>query len=116
MEEAWCDTRWMLADCLTKIEAEHVFLIEALTMGEWCPKRDQHSLRRKEILRVQRHARKEKKKEQEEKPSKDFKDTAFFAFYMRVGEAENPGHRSERRNSPSTSPPRSRSREVRLRE
>jgi len=53
----WIDTLVMLADSLTKLEAETGYLLDAITQGIWSGVSTPESLERKAIIRAQRKAR-----------------------------------------------------------
>ena len=58
----WADTLVMLADCLTKLEAERGYLLAALSSGRWSPCSTPESLAAKEKIRAARKARKNRGK------------------------------------------------------
>ncbi len=54
----WVDTQIMLADALTKTEAERGYIIERLQAGEWSLEQTSEAKAAKERIRAQRRARK----------------------------------------------------------
>ena len=61
----WADTSVMLADCLTKLDSERQYLLDAMATGKWTPMETPESMATKAKLREQRHARKQRAKSAE---------------------------------------------------
>ena len=111
----WIDTQLMLAEALTKVEAEKLYLLTAIKDNYWNNTPTTETLAAKERIRAGRKARHDKKKLKENtldiKQEENGDYEAYFceAYHVavevtRIGEASNPGPRDDRRNTPSRSP------------
>eukprot|EP00959_Pyramimonas_sp_CCMP1952_P339231 7104723-Pyramimonas_sp.AAC.1 len=58
MRVRWIDTKLMIADALTKADAERGFLLERLTEGRWCLAQTEEMLAAKAAAGEARRARK----------------------------------------------------------
>ena len=61
---SWADTQVMLADSLTKLEAEREYLLRAIATGVWTPASTPESLKAKIRIREQRKERRDRVKAQ----------------------------------------------------
>ena len=115
----WIDTLLMLADSLTKIEAEKLYLLTAIKDNFWDNTPTAETLAAKDRIRAGRKARHDKKEENQndgdgvanEKITEDVENYKYDAYFCeayqfvpevtRIGEASHPGPRDERRSTPS---------------